>query len=223
MKWSQARVVYALVSLFAGASASQVHAQIVGDFATTVYDRSSSWTEWTWDGMGHGSATVHRAKEDGPDPTIPGNFGGSGGAVGAVGGEKGGAGPSNPAGKKQAPPKTTNNSPTNSCGNSGEGNAGGGTTPVSGHPVVLATGEKLLHETDFISPKLNGLSLRRTYRSRGASGIFGSNWTSNYDYSPISWSGCGKNPDYPENACLPPLLRRYRMDRPINSYLMERS
>ncbi|MDP9123056.1 MAG: DUF6531 domain-containing protein [Pseudomonadota bacterium] len=66
----------------------------------------------------------------------------------------------------------------------------------------MATGEKLLQEQDFLSPKLNGLSLRRTYRSRGARGIFGSNWTSNYDYSPISWSGCGSNPDYP-GKCMP--------------------
>jgi len=192
MKGSQTRIVHALVSLFAGAFASQVHAQIVGDLPTVVYDRSAGWTSWTWDGMGHGSATFHRAKEDGPDPTIPGGLTGTGGGVGAVGAEKGGAGPNNPADKKQAPPKNTNNSPTNPCG----------TTPVSGHPVVLATGEKLLQEQDFVSPKLNGLSLRRTYRSRGANGIFGSNWTSNYDYSSISWSGCGSNPDYP-GKCMP--------------------
>lgn len=69
---------------------------------------------------------------------------------------------------------------------------------VSCHPVDLTTGEKIKVESDFEAYGLFALGVKRTYRSRGASGtLFGPNWLSNIDFPALapsaqtirSWSG----------------------------------
>jgi len=54
--------------------------------------------------------------------------------------------------------------------------------PITHRPVVIATGEKVKLETDFIA-KFSELSLQRTYRSMHKWGIlFGPNWVSGLDH-----------------------------------------
>ena len=89
-------------------------------------------------------------------------------------------------------PGDTTNAPTADCKKS----------PKSLNPVILATGEKTLFESDFEDKSLAGLSLSRTYRSNGTSHMFGPGWASSYAYtraetSPqcsgifgYSWAGC---------------------------------
>jgi RHS repeat-associated protein len=56
------------------------------------------------------------------------------------------------------------------------------TNPTSGNPVVLATGEKLLPQTDAVAHGLYGITLNRTYRSMSSgSGYFGPKWVSSLD------------------------------------------
>lgn len=55
---------------------------------------------------------------------------------------------------------------------------------TAGNPVVLSTGNKLEREFDFSSSGEMGLFLRRTYNHYwSATGLFGSHWLSNFDYS----------------------------------------
>lgn len=52
-----------------------------------------------------------------------------------------------------------------------------------GEPVIFATGNEVMPETDFRSPGGMGLSLTRTYDHYwNGIGIFGRRWLSNYDY-----------------------------------------
>ena len=62
---------------------------------------------------------------------------------------------------------------------------------VTGTPVVIATGEKLKPEADFLSFGVHGISLIRQYRSRVAAGNhFGRNWMSSLDFPMLLFSGC---------------------------------
>lgn len=55
---------------------------------------------------------------------------------------------------------------------------------TAGNPVVLATGNKVEPEVDFTVYGEFGLYLARTYNSQwSATGLFGNNWLSNFDYS----------------------------------------
>lgn len=58
-----------------------------------------------------------------------------------------------------------------------------------GNPVILATGEKLKHQLDFVSAGQYGLSLERTYRSQLAKGrLFGPNWMSSLEIPLLTFS-----------------------------------
>ena len=71
---------------------------------------------------------------------------------------------------------------------------------TTANPVVVATGEKLKAETDFVSANLYGLTLVRTYRSRSTAGrLFGPNWPSSLDGPKLSYTGCRDTPD----GCVP--------------------
>jgi RHS repeat-associated protein len=60
------------------------------------------------------------------------------------------------------------------------------TNPHSPKPVILATGEKFLHEQDFGSASYYGLHLTRTYRSKQAVGtLFGPNWVTDMEMPPL--------------------------------------
>lgn len=59
--------------------------------------------------------------------------------------------------------------------------------PHSCHPVVLATGEKVLDQQDFEFHSVLPLSLSRTYRSQsGGSAMFGPGWTSSFEWQALS-------------------------------------
>ena len=88
-----------------------------------------------------------------------------------------------PADGQIAAAPSTGNSNT-SCKDTGK------ESPVSEHPVVIATGEKLLPETDFQAAGDYGLGLHRKYRSMHAYGsLFGPQWLSNFDYPRLIVNG----------------------------------
>lgn len=65
-----------------------------------------------------------------------------------------------------------------------EGEAG-----VTGHPVIVMTGEKIKSEPDFDGEGLYGLGLTRIYRSQHPSGtLFGPNWLSSLDVPKLVFS-----------------------------------
>jgi RHS repeat-associated protein len=72
--------------------------------------------------------------------------------------------------------------------------------PSTGHPVVIATGEKWLTQEDTVSQGLYALPLTRSYRSKSQTlsrPMFGYGWHSTYDYAKIdsTSSGCLWNED----------------------------
>ena len=77
-----------------------------------------------------------------------------------------------------AKPSPENNSETeDACSESSPS-----TSPTTGKPVVIATGEKFVQENDASSGGLYGMTLDRTYRSISATGyLFGPNWASSFD------------------------------------------
>ncbi|GAB2878644.1 hypothetical protein GCM10027277_54840 [Pseudoduganella ginsengisoli] len=77
---------------------------------------------------------------------------------------RGGSGPA----KGQVAAAPTSGNTDTSCGSATKA------SPVTSHPVVIATGEKLLPEVDFQAGGTYGLGLNRNYRSMNASGtLFG--------------------------------------------------
>lgn len=99
------------------------------------------------------------------------------------------------ANQTAVPASTANSSlPNTGCGGAGDG------SPTTSNPVVIATGEKFLHEQDFSSGSSYGLGLTRTYRSIQAlpSPMFGPKWSSPYDPTTITvGSGCVPGDDIP--------------------------
>ncbi len=93
--------------------------------------------------------------------------------------DRDGSGGSSRAGrgsKNDLGPKARNGAIANSDPDSRHSN------PSTCTGVIVATGEKLLDQTDSASDGLYGMTLERRYRSVGASGkYFGPNWTSNLD------------------------------------------
>ena len=92
----------------------------------------------------------------------------------------GGSIPSSPPGappvdRPVKPPASDNNTKKTPCD---------GDNPESGHPVIIATGEKVKDEVDFQGAGLYPLGLTRRYHGFGTqSGLmFGSKWASEYDY-----------------------------------------
>jgi hypothetical protein len=71
------------------------------------------------------------------------------------------------------------------------------TNPKSGNPVIIATGEKFVSETDFQHPVENSLGLSRTYRSAGSGAkLFGPKWHSTLDYPKLEFGGCASGSAY---------------------------
>lgn len=118
--------------------------------------------------------------------TVATVFGGGTGSGGQGGGEGGGGasgsptqgGTSTPSDSNQQDPPSNQTSNTNDC-----------SSPTTGNPVVIATGEKFKTEHDFSSAGVYGLSLERTYRSVNASGkMFGPHWPSSFDFPKLGFS-----------------------------------
>lgn len=114
-----------------------------------------------------------------PNLFNPGNAGGGGGR---------------PAQNQQAAAPSSGNS-DQSCGTAAKA------SPTTKLPVVIATGEKLLPESDFQAGGDYGLGLQRTYRSMHSYGsLFGPHWLSNLDYPKLIIEGsyC-----FPDRVCVP--------------------
>ncbi len=77
--------------------------------------------------------------------------------------------------------------------------------PSTSSPVILATGEKWLPQTDFQGFGIYGMSFERTYRSffrPNFTMMFGPGWQSSYDYARLAPSGtCDFDGD--SNVCVP--------------------
>ena len=137
---------------------------------------------------------ICRVVTDGPGPGSKDSSGGdlwwfTGGSTGGGGGGKGGSNGEGPKGDggngdkpvADKPAESNTSAPKPPC----QGGAGDtpAATPATGHPVVIATGEKYKREFDFGSSGLYGLNLNRTYRSFYAGGpMFGRGWTTDFDF-----------------------------------------
>lgn len=96
---------------------------------------------------------------------------------------------------KGKPTSTSNTRASNSCSSETGGSQDGNAT--TGNPVIIATGEKLKTETDFLAGGLMGLTLTRTYRSFGAgSAMFGAKWMSSIEAPRLTKLGAYKHPVY---------------------------
>ncbi|WP_280154782.1 RHS repeat-associated core domain-containing protein [Piscinibacter sp. XHJ-5] len=77
--------------------------------------------------------------------------------------------------------------------------------PVTKNPVVIATGEKVLAQLDFIAGGSYGIGLTRTYRSKATtSTFFGPHWASSLDFPTVQTSGCYRTPGKFDGECLGP-------------------
>jgi hypothetical protein len=96
---------------------------------------------------------------------------------------------------------------------------------TSGNPVVIATGEKVKAETDFMSNGLYAFGVTRTYRSSrtSASALFGPNWPSSLDGKRLTWSTANCQPGdgpycYPRSAILTEANgAKYEYKQPLNT------
>jgi RHS repeat-associated protein len=77
--------------------------------------------------------------------------------------------------------------------------------PTTCHPVIIATGEKLLEQDDFPGNGLNALPMSRIYRSVArpfTANLFGPGWMSTYDIPQLNISGqCVWDPEL--LVCMP--------------------
>lgn len=107
--------------------------------------------------------------------------------------------PPAPGEEAKEPAPAENNSSANRC----DGN------PTSSNPVILATGEKLLHHSDIRAGGSYRLAAGRSYRSASTdTGMFGPKWTGSHDFKSLGFSGpCHYHPDFP-SVCLPKSVRR---------------
>lgn len=122
-------------------------------------------------------------------------------------------------GKPAAPPPADANSQATPC--KGDGNPDN-INPTGGHPVIISTGEKIKTETDFEGGGLYPFGLSRGYHgfSTHTGTMFGSKWTSSYDYhlTPIG-SDCVSPAPVSGPACYP---HTFRLDTPEASYTYTR-
>ena len=94
-----------------------------------------------------------------------------------------------------AGPISKDNSSTTDCEN-----------PSTETPVIIATGEKWLPQSDFTSYGFNGLSFGRVWRSVARpnfANMFGPGWQSAYDYARLDSTTGGCTYDVDSNQCVP--------------------
>lgn len=107
-------------------------------------------------------------------------------------GQEGGGGASD-APAPPEPPPSKDNSDADMCSS-------------SGHPVILATGEKWLVQNDTVAQGINALPLSRVYRAAVRpyfSNMFGLGWRSTYDYGRLESTLAGCEYDYDSGICFP--------------------
>jgi RHS repeat-associated protein len=113
-----------------------------------------------------------------PGPRNPNSGGTDGGGGGGNGGNA--AAPSSQGNSDKGKEKKPD-----TCSGSSDQN------PSSPNPVIIATGEKILSQSDFPAGSTYGLGLTRTYRSYATnSRLFGPNWASSLDFPTLAASGC---------------------------------
>lgn len=95
----------------------------------------------------------------------------------------------NPSQGQEKKAEAESNTDPTSCPGAGSGSTASATT---GNPVIIATGEKIKPESDYVFVGLQPLNMQRMYRSRetGAT-MFGSRWFSSFDFPAVSALGCG--------------------------------
>jgi RHS repeat-associated protein len=83
--------------------------------------------------------------------------------------------------------------------NLGEVDTGRDASQKSAGPIVYATGNLIVPETDFASEGEMGLYLKRTFNNYwGGVGIFGAKWQSNFDYKLSFTTSASTDPCYPK-------------------------
>lgn len=175
---AQASAVIALALLHSGMSTAAINKEppaIPVDLPKPDVTLPPSINDWT------------RPRQDPPDPRPPGPDITDGGA---------GPGSSDPSpNNQQNAPAKDNAKAENPCDSNGKGK-----NPTTGNPVIIATGEKVKTEVDFVSSGLYGLSLSRHYRSMpatyGANGMFGPKWFSSLSTLKLMTAGQVNNPDW---------------------------
>ena len=130
------------------------------------------------------------------------SYSGGGGGTASSPGYHDGGGSNNPSNANKGKPASPDNSTKDDGCNKAVGPASSGNLK-SLHPVILATGEKLKEEQDFVAYGQFGLALTRTYRSNSPrTGLFSGRWLSQYDYGRIITAGCFHSPDW-VGKCIP--------------------
>jgi YD repeat-containing protein len=128
----------------------------------------------------------------------------SGGSSGGGGGGAGTVGNRDPGKDQRKDPPPTDNSKPDDCATSAASN------PTTKNPVIIATGEKIKEETDFLSFGQYGLSHSRMYRRNyPGSAMFGAYWWSSLSYPKLVTSGCFSSPDY---GCEPTTVQMWKLD-----------
>jgi RHS repeat-associated protein len=98
-------------------------------------------------------------------------------------------------------------------------------SPDTGHPVIIATGEKYLEELDTIDYSLASLSLTRYYRSVNVptrqARLFGPRWYSTFDYPAMEYaSHCAVYPGAIAFGCLPDWINIAQPSGTVYQYVL---
>ena len=94
---------------------------------------------------------------------------------------------------------------------------------TSTKPVIIATGEKVLSQTDFTHDSSASLTLERTFRSKQrlllGTPLFGPAWYSSLDYPTLEYSGsCLKSAEFDFRGCAPKSVKMRLPDGTAYSY-----
>lgn len=111
------------------------------------------------------------------------------------------------------PPNAANSSKPSECGDGDPANS----NPSTPHPVIIATGEKILQQTDFSVGGLHGIAMRRTYRSASGYGsVFGNEWASDLDGPKLRvfYQGCS----YWDGFCYPSQMQLVEEDGAVYTF-----
>ena len=97
---------------------------------------------------------------------------------------------------------------------------------TSTKPVVIATGEKVLSQVDFIHDSTASLTLERTFRSKQrlllGTPLFGPAWFSSLDFPTLEYSGgCLRSAEFDFRGCAPKVVKVRFPDGAAYSYIRQ--
>ena len=97
---------------------------------------------------------------------------------------------------------------------------------TSTKPVVIATGEKVLSQIDFIHNSSASLTLERTFRSKQrlvlGTPLFGPAWFSSLDFPTLEYSGgCQRSIEFDFRGCAPKIVKVRFPDGAAYSYIRQ--